>query len=222
MIEIDTIALNADPKTISGLIAKNWSSGKNLYGQDIKSKFDRAKGYGLGSTAKFFRENLKQAFIDNPFGWPENSRPDRGKFGNKFSIKELIAGNKPTKGAKTIRRGRRRKLGGRLGSLMRHDIVESTGYMRVGMVDKKLPMSARAIGGNWSGIMSKFQESGFYSLGYGTRQDMRRYFGAIGLPMSSNPSLKRPARKLFEPMQAKYPPQKEFEKRYLKKMEEFK
>jgi len=206
---------NASADTIAGALARSFCGDRSALSK-AEGFFRKARGYALGSTAKFFRGKLKDAFVSNPFGWEQNAK----NANMNFSVKEMIAGNPPKMNAGRMKKGKKRVFGGRLKNIMLHKIDDKTGDFQVGLVPEKIPAKIKALGSSWDRVMSQFQEAGRLDKNIVDKERMRRYFGALGMPMTSNPGLMRPKRDLMKPMQERYPPFGIFQERYEKKMKE--
>jgi hypothetical protein len=109
-------------------------------------------------------------------------------------------------------------LGGRLGNTMLHNVDDVKGTLEVGTLPEKMPAGMVLPGEGWVKIMREFQNAGPLNKEVGNFQQMRKYFGALGVPMTSSPKLFRPARPLFSKMTSQYPPMKIFEERYQSKI----
>jgi hypothetical protein len=212
-----TIATGGNLDTIAGALAYAIAnpSQADKYSSMALKMFSKARGYALGSTAKFFRLKLRQAFKENTYGWPENPKPLAA---GGLTLKGLLAANPPRQSARKVKKARKRVLGGRLGNTMLHNVDDVAGTMEVGTLPEKLKGSMVLPGEGWVKIMREFQNSGRLNKNTGNLQNMRRYFGALGVPMSSSPQLNRPARPLFSKMTAQHPPLKIFEEKYLTKI----
>lgn len=184
------------------------------YVDRIDKGFNHWRGWALGSTAKFYRNELKKAFRENTFGWADNPKPANG---GGYTLKSILSKNKPRKERKVVSKGSVRKLGGRLGSTMVHEVDDVAGTMEVGTIPRKIPARTQIPGEGWARIMAEFQDAGKVNRSY-ELESMRKYFGALNIPVSRNPRLERPDRKLFAPMTAKYPPQEIFERKFNEKL----
>jgi hypothetical protein len=183
---------------------------------------DKARSYAFGSTAKFFRLQLRAAFKDNPFGWkPNREHPDWLGIGQSVNIAALIKANRPKKvgGRGYSRKGiikppRAQSIGGRLPRLMFHQLDEKAGTLFVGLIPGKIKRGAGFIE-----VFKRFQDGGKVTPPgqRGSQASMQRYLAAIGIPKGRNDWV-RPPRPLIEPMIKKYPPFKIFEDRFEKRL----
>ena len=205
---------------LGNAIANPKQAGKHL--KDAQQTFYKARGYALGSTGKFFRLALRDAFKTNVFGWDDNAKvglsfaSGRGYKSGSYPIKSIVAGNPPKAGSRGRKRPKPRILGGRLRNAMFHRAIDKTGYLGVGVLRDSEVKSASS-GKGWEEAFSSFQTAGTPFFG-GNSSSMNRYMHAIGIPWSRQAPRQRPARELIEPMARKYPPQGIYSERFTKRL----
>lgn len=190
--------------------------------KDAQQIFYKARGYGLGSTGKFFKDKLRDAFNTNVFGWDDNAKVPfsyinrTGYATGNYSIKSIVAANKPGFGARGRKKPKARILGGRLRNAMFHRTIDKIGYLGVGVL-RDSEVRSTASGKGWEEAFESFQTAGTPFFG-GNKTSMNRYMHAIGIPWSNQAPRQRPARPLIEPMARKYPPQIKYSERFTKKL----
>ena len=189
-------------------------SKSRAYLKKAAYSFSSARGYALGSTGKFFREKLRAAFVNNPFGWKENAMAQTAS--GIASIKAIVAGNKPKIGRKRISKPKKRVLGGRLRNAMLSKAEDDKGTLEVGTILKKVGKGKMNTGG-WQEAFMGFQTAHKPIFG-GNSASMHRYMWGIGIPWSRNAPRVSPARPLIDPMVRLHPPADKYHERFTKKL----
>lgn len=185
------------------------------YAKQTLAFVDKAKTGALRITAARLRKRMLEAYTSNSFGWPSHGEYSNwlGRLG-PITVAHLTRANRPisatTKSGKAKKAGYSQRpikmptpypLGGKLPKATRYKITKDS--MTVGVLnDAKQAQKTK---------MQLFQDGRDRPI----EESSRRYLAALGIFIRRGTVLKSPFRKLIDPIQTQYPPDKLFESAFI-------
>ena len=181
------------------------------YAKQTVAFVDKAKAGALRITAARLRKRMLEAYENNPLGWPEHKEYSNwlGRLG-PITVAHLARANRPisttTKSGKAKKTGYSQRpikmptpypLGGRLPKATRYSVTKDS--MTVGVLNNAKQAQKTK--------MQLFQDGRDRPI----EESSRRYLAALGVFIRRGTALKSPFRKLIDPIQSQYPPDKLFE-----------
>jgi len=175
----------------------------------------KAQKGALRITAARLRKRMIEAYTDNSFGWPSHGEYSNwlGRLG-PITVAHLARANRPisttTKSGKAKKTGYSQRpikmpspypLGGKLPSATRYKVEKDS--MTVGVLDNAKQAQKTK--------MQLFQDGRNRPI----EESSRRYLAALGVFVRRGTVLKSPFRKLIDPIQTQYPPDKLFESAFI-------
>lgn len=185
------------------------------YAKQTVAFVDKAKAGALRITAARLRKRMLEAYENNPLGWPEHKEYSNwlGRLG-PITVAHLARANRPisttTKSGKAKKTGYSQRpikmptpypLGGRLPKATRYSVTKDS--MTVGVLNNAKQAQKTK--------MQLFQDGRDRPI----EESSRRYLAALGVFVRRGTVLKSPFRKLIEPIQTQYPPDKLFESAFV-------
>jgi hypothetical protein len=170
----------------------------------LQKIFERARYVALWSVAKRERNALKAAMRDNTLGLEGHAKYrglfDIGKVFQKFPAKERTDKNRGRGRTRssmisqlaTMAGGKERPIFGKLSSAVWSYVNTSNGSARIGFLQGKVSDS-------WQAIIASLQDAFTIEHSFGKQpNDMRRYWGALGMPLSQERELQVKGWPIFE------------------------
>ena len=185
------------------------------YAKQTVAFVDKAKAGALRITAARLRKRMLEAYENNPLGWPEHKEYSNwlGRLG-PITVAHLARANRPisttTKSGKAKKNGYSQRpikmptpypLGGRLPKATRYSVTKDS--MTVGVLNNAKQAQKTK--------MQLFQDGRDRPI----EESSRRYLAALGVFIRRGTALKSPFRKLIDPIQSQYPPDKLFESAFI-------
>jgi hypothetical protein len=185
------------------------------YAKQTVAFVDKAKAGALRITAARLRKRMLEAYENNPLGWPEHKEYSNwlGRLG-PITVAHLARANRPisttTKSGKAKKTGYSQRpikmptpypLGGRLPKATRYSVTKDS--MTVGVLNNAKQAQKTK--------MQLFQDGRDRPI----EESSRRYLAALGVFIRRGTALKSPLRKLIDPIQSQYPPDKLFESAFI-------
>lgn len=185
------------------------------YAKQSLAFVDKAKTGALRITAARLRKRMLEAYTVNNLGWPAHKEYSNwlGKLG-QITVAHLTRANRPisttTKSGKAKKAGYSQRpikmptpypLGGRLPKATRYKVEKDS--MTVGVLDNAKPSQKTK--------MQLFQDGRSRPI----EENSRRYLAALGIFVRRGTVLRSPFRKLIDPIQTQYPPDKLFESAFI-------
>lgn len=185
------------------------------YAKQTVAFVDKAKAGALRITAARLRKRMLEAYETNTLGWPQHKEYSNwlGRLG-PITVAHLARANRPisttTKSGKAKKAGYSQRpikmptpypLGGRLPKATRYSVTKDS--MTVGVLNNAKQAQKTKIQLFQDGRDRPIEESS------------RRYLAALGVFVRRGTVLKSPFRKLIEPIQTQYPPDKLFESAFV-------
>jgi hypothetical protein len=185
------------------------------YAKQSLAFVDKAKAGALRITAARLRKRILEAYTSNNLGWPAHKEYSNwlGKLG-PITIAHLTRANRPisatTKSGKAKKAGYSQRpikmpqpypLGGKLPKATRYKVTKDS--MTVGVLDNAKPSQKTK--------MQLFQDGRNRPI----EESSRRYLAALGIFVRRGTVLRSPFRKLIDPIQTQYPPDKLFESAFI-------
>lgn len=185
------------------------------YAKKTKGFIDKAKTGALRITAARLRKRMLEAYQSNSYGWPQHKEYSNwlGRLG-PITVAHLARANRPisttTKSGKAKKTGYSQRpikmptpypLGGKLPKATKYKVTKDS--MAVGVLnDAKQAQKTK---------MQLFQDGRNMPI----EESSRRYLAALGIFVRRGTVLKSPFRKLIDPIQTQYPPDKLFESAFI-------
>ena len=185
------------------------------YAKQTVAFVDKAKAGALRITAARLRKRMLEAYETNTLGWPQHKEYSNwlGRLG-PITVAHLARANRPisttTKSGKAKKAGYSQRpikmptpypLGGKLPKATRYKVTKDS--MTVGVLnDAKQAQKTK---------MQLFQDGRDRPI----EESSRRYLAALGVFIRRGTALKSPLRKLIDPIQSQYPPDKLFESAFI-------
>lgn len=185
------------------------------YAKQTLAFVDKAKTGALRITAARLRKRMLEAYTANSLGWPSH-----GEYSNwlgsqgPITVAHLTRTNRPisttTKSGKAKKTGYSQRpikmpspypLGGRLPKATRYKVEKDS--MAVGVLNNAKQAQKTK--------MQLFQDGRDRPI----EESSRRYLAALGIFVRRGTVLKSPFRKLIDPIQTQYPPDKLFESAFV-------
>ena len=185
------------------------------YAKQTVAFVDKAKAGALRITAARLRKRMLEAYETNTLGWPQHKEYSNwlGRLG-PITVAHLARANRPisttTKSGKAKKAGYSQRpikmptpypLGGRLPKATRYSVTKDS--MTVGVLNNAKQAQKTK--------MQLFQDGRDRPI----EESSRRYLAALGVFVRRGTVLKSPFRKLIEPIQTQYPPDKLFESAFV-------
>ena len=185
------------------------------YAKQTLAFIDKAKAGALRITAARLRKRMLEAYTENSLGWPSHGEYSNwlGRLG-PITVAHLTRANRPisttTKSGKAKKTGYSQRpikmpspypLGGRLPKATRYKVEKDS--MTVGILNNAKQAQKTK--------MQLFQDGRDRPI----EESSRRYLAALGIFVRRGTVLKSPFRKLIEPIQSQYPPDKLFESAFI-------
>lgn len=185
------------------------------YAKQTVAFVDKAKAGALRITAARLRKRMLEAYETNTLGWPQHKEYSNwlGRLG-PITVAHLARANRPmsttTKSGKAKKTGYSQRpikmptpypLGGRLPKATRYSVTKDS--MTVGVLNNAKQAQKTK--------MQLFQDGRDRPI----EESSRRYLAALGVFVRRGTVLKSPFRKLIEPIQIQYPPDKLFESAFV-------
>jgi hypothetical protein len=185
------------------------------YAKKTKGFIDKAKTGALRITAARLRKRMLEAYTSNNLGWPTH-REYSNWLGSQgpITVAHLTRANRPisttTKSGKAKKTGYSQRpikmpspypIGGRLPKATRYNVEKDS--MTVGILNNAKQAQKTK--------MQLFQDGRNRPI----EESSRRYLAALGIFVRRGTVLKSPFRKLIDPIQTQYPPDKLFESAFV-------
>ena len=185
------------------------------YAKQTVAFVDKAKAGALRITAARLRKRMLEAYETNTLGWPQHKEYSNwlGRLG-PITVAHLARANRPisttTKSGKAKKAGYSQRpikmptpypLGGRLPKATRYSVTKDS--MTVGVLNNAKQAQKTK--------MQLFQDGRDRPI----EESSRRYLAALGIFIRRGTALKSPFRKLIDPIQSQYPPDKLFESAFI-------
>ena len=185
------------------------------YAKQTVAFVDKAKAGALRITAARLRKRMLEAYETNTLGWPQHKEYSNwlGRLG-PITVAHLARANRPisttTKSGKAKKAGYSQRpikmptpypLGGRLPKATRYSVTKDS--MTVGVLNNAKQAQKTK--------MQLFQDGRDQPI----EESSRRYLAALGVFIRRGTALKSPFRKLIDPIQSQYPPDKLFESAFI-------
>ena len=185
------------------------------YAKQTVAFVDKAKAGALRITAARLRKRMLEAYETNTLGWPQHKEYSNwlGRLG-PITVAHLARANRPisttTKSGKAKKAGYSQRpikmptpypLGGRLQKATRYSVTKDS--MTVGVLNNAKQAQKTK--------MQLFQDGRDQPI----EESSRRYLAALGVFIRRGTALKSPFRKLIDPIQSQYPPDKLFESAFI-------
>ena len=196
------------------------------YAKQTVAFVDKAKAGALRITAARLRKRMLEAYETNTLGWPQHKEYSNwlGRLG-PITVAHLARANRPisttTKSGKAKKAGYSQRpikmptpypLGGRLPKATRYSVTKDS--MTVGVLNNAKQAQKTKMQLFQDGRDRPIEESQD-GRDRPIEESSRRYLAALGVFVRRGTVLKSPFRKLIEPIQTQYPPDKLFESAFV-------